>query len=263
MSTILDDIIAATRARVRAARKKISVQDFSNFAAYHAETRSFSDALTSGPVNIIAELKRVSPSVGSIQTGAEPGEIASKYEAGGAAAISVLTEPEYFGGSLEDMEAVREHVTLPILRKDFIVDEYQIHEARARGADAILLIVRTLDKQQLAELHDVATSIGLDVLVELYEQEELDSVDTSHVRIVGANNRDLSTMTVDIGRSIQILEKLPSPIIKVSESGISNAQQMQVLVKNGIRAALIGESLMRHPDPGALLKELCGIEDDG
>lgn len=256
MSSILDDIVSATRERVAKAAINIPVAELKSRQGFERPMRSLAAALSNGPMNVIAEIKSASPSAGEIRPGAKPSEIATGYEDAGASAISVLTEPQWFGGSLENLETVSSSVSIPVLRKDFIIDEYQVYEARAFGADAILLIVRILDRDELADLHALATSLGLEVLVELYDIDELDRVDIDTMKIVGANNRNLSTMTVDINHSISILAELPETTIRVSESGIENHDDLSILVDNRIHAALIGESLMRSADPSEALRAL-------
>jgi indole-3-glycerol phosphate synthase len=210
-------------------------------------------------MNVIAEVKKASPSGGNLDSGTEPSVVAQTYRRAGAAAISVLTEPHYFAGSLSDLQQVHQAVDVPVLRKDFIVDEYQIYEAKAYGADAILLIARVLDASLISDLFDVALDLDLDVLIELYDESEIAKLDLDRVKIVGANNRDLSTMTVDIKRSVKILGRLPDTVTKVSESGVKTLDELKTLIDNRIHAALIGESLMKAPNPGQYLKDLLSV----
>ena len=256
MTNILGNIVATTRTRVANSQRKFTVTDFESLPGYSGERRSLCRALSGSGINIISEIKKASPSAGLIHPDIDVTSVAGGYEAAGASAISVLTEPTYFGGSLDDLQHVSNAVSIPVLRKDFIVSEYQVHEAKAYGADAILLIVRILERQQIADLYDVAIELGMEVLVELYDREELDLVDTDSVSIVGANNRNLSTMTVDISHSISILKDVPHGIVKVSESGIESSRDLQMLEANGIHAALVGESLMRSKDPASALRVL-------
>jgi indole-3-glycerol phosphate synthase len=185
-----------------------------------------------------------------------PAEIAKMYEVAGAAAISILTDEKYFHGSLSDLGAVREHTSLPLLRKDLILDEIQLFEAKAFGADAVLLIAAALDKHQLKDLHCAARGLGLETLVELYESREIDNIDFDQMKLIGINNRNLKTFTVDIQRSIQIASLLPSNITAVSESGIVSAVDLSSLRKGGIHSALIGGFLMKSDHPGKALRSL-------
>ncbi len=256
MSTILDDIVASTQDRLAASKNHISILDLQSLPLFARTPTSLCAALQKDEMNIIAEVKRASPSAGSIDQLASVATISIAYEKAGAAAVSVLTEPHFFGGSLKDLTEVRQRIDLPVLRKDFIIDAYQIVEAKAHGADAVLLIARILSANQLHDLHQVADELGLDVLVELYDKNEVDRLDLDQVKIVGANNRDLSTMTVDIHRSVEILSELPAHIARVSESGIDCRAQIETLINSDIHAALIGESLMRSADSGAFLNQL-------
>jgi indole-3-glycerol phosphate synthase len=207
-------------------------------------------------VNVIAECKRRSPSRGVLRAGYDPAAIAAGYAAGGAAAISVLTEPTFFDGALEHLEAVRAVVDVPLLRKDFIVTEYQLLEARAAGADAVLLIVAALDVARLSELHGLAAALELDVLVEVHDGAELDRALSIGARIIGVNNRNLRTLEVDVHASETLGARMPTDVIGVSESGLSTSDDLQRLRALGYRAFLIGERFMTADDPGLALREL-------
>jgi indole-3-glycerol phosphate synthase len=209
----------------------------------------FRDALAGPGISVIAEFKRRSPSAGKLRE-SEPdiAEILSAYERGGARALSVLTEGPNFEGSLADIRAAREACALPILRKDFIVDPYQLHEACLAGADAVLLIVAALEDAQLASLHELAQALGLDVLVEVHDSEELDRAKRVGARLIGVNNRDLRDFSVDVARTGRLLGEMPAGALVVSESGISAPQQLRELEQQGVAAVLVGESLMRAPD---------------
>lgn len=208
-------------------------------------------------VAIIAEFKRASPSLGMIRGDANAAEMAALYETGGARAISVLTEPQYFKGSLEDLRAIRASTSLPILRKDFIVDEFQIEEAAAAGADAILLIVAALTDAELLRFRILAEDeLGLDALVEVHHAEEMKRAATSGAKLIGVNNRDLRTFTTSLETSVQLAVLAPADATLVSESGISSAADIERLRRCGYRGFLIGESLMRAADPVALLESL-------
>jgi indole-3-glycerol phosphate synthase len=237
---ILDEILANKRQEVAARRT----------------TRGFASALRQPGVSVIAEFKRRSPSGGDIRPGASPEEVAREYMQGGAAALSVLTDAKYFGGSDADLIAARSSCTLPALRKDFVVDEYQIYEARALGADAVLLIVRALTDQELHSLLDLSDKLGLDALVETHSAEEVQRALDAGARIVGVNNRDLDTLKTDVSLASRLRPLVPPEIAFVAESGISAPEQIAVLADAGVDAVLIGESLLRAPDPGARLREL-------
>jgi indole-3-glycerol phosphate synthase len=207
-------------------------------------------------INVIAECKRRSPSRGVLKAGYDPVSIASGYERAGAAAISVLTEPTFFDGSLEHLAAVRRTTTLPILRKDFIVDRYQILEARAAGADAILLIAAALSPAALKQLHHAATELGLDVLVEIHDSGELRSALDAGASIIGVNNRNLRTLAVDTEVSREAVDLIPGEIVAVAESGLRTGDDLTRLKAAGYDAFLIGERLMAADDPGRALGEL-------
>lgn len=216
-------------------------------------------------VNVIAECKRRSPSKGVLRAAYDPVAIARAYAAAGAAAISVLTEPTFFDGALEHLAAVRGAVDVPLLRKDFVVSEYQLLEARAAGADAVLLIVAALAQARLAALHARATALGLDVLVEVHDAAELDRALAIGARIVGVNNRNLRTLEVDVASSEALIQRMPADVVAVSESGLRTAADLQRLRALGYRAFLVGERFMTARDPGAeltgLLERACDTTD--
>jgi len=209
-------------------------------------------------VNVIAECKRRSPSRGVLAADYDPVSIARKYEAGGAAAISVLTEPTFFDGALAHLTAVREAVALPVLRKDFIVDDYQLLEARAAGADAVLLIVAALAQSELVRLQARAWELGLAALVEVHDDEELLRAVDSGARVVGVNNRNLRTLVVDVGASDRLAALMPAGVVGVSESGLQTRSDLERLAAAGYRAFLIGERFMTDPDPARAIAELIG-----
>jgi len=212
--------------------------------------------MTDDRVNVIAECKRRSPSKGVLRPSYDPAAIARGYEAGGAAAISVLTEPTFFDGSLAHLEAVRAAVNVPLLRKDFVVAEYQLLEARASGADAVLLIVAALERADLDRLGKRAAAIGLDVLVEVHTADELDRALDAGARIIGVNNRNLRTLEVDVHASEALVDRIPPDVVAVSESGLRTADDLIRLRRLGYRAFLIGERFMAAEDPGAALQGL-------
>jgi indole-3-glycerol phosphate synthase len=209
-------------------------------------------------VRLLAEVKRRSPSAGEIRPGADPAEIAREYEAAGAAALSILTDREHFGGSLEALRAVRAAVGLPLLRKDFVIASEQVWEARAAGADAVLLIVRILAQEKLAELHELASGLGMDVLVEVHTEAELERALGIGALLVGVNNRDLSTFTTDLELSLRLAEAVPPAATLVAESGIRTAADVERLGGAGVDAVLVGESLMRQPDVRAAAAAIVG-----
>src|SRR6202035_5634109 len=205
----------------------------------------FHEALASPGIGVIAEFKRRSPSAGSLSAGvAGVAEIVSAYERGGAVALSVLTEGPNFGGSLEDVGVARGACGLPILRKDFVVDLYQLYEALLAGADAVLLIVAALDQRELASLHELATELGLDALVEVHDRDELERAARIGARLIGINNRDLRDFTVDVSRTSRLLADVPQGATIVSESGIGTSEQLRELERQGVTAVLVGETLM-------------------
>jgi indole-3-glycerol phosphate synthase len=216
----------------------------------------FGTALARPGIGVIAEFKRRSPSAGRLREDADVGAIAAAYERGGASALSILTETPNFEGSLDDLRAARAACGLPILRKDFIVDPYQLHEARVAGADAVLLIVAALHRDELATLHDTAIELGLDVLVEVHDSDELACAASIGARLIGVNNRDLRDFTVDLDRTLRLLGEMPAAAIVVSESGIATPEQLCELEREGVAAVLVGETLMRAADPQRALASL-------
>ncbi|MGH9345736.1 MAG: indole-3-glycerol phosphate synthase TrpC [Vicinamibacterales bacterium] len=221
--------------------------------------RAFEAALgRPGRVNVIAECKRRSPSKGVLSAAYDPAATASAYERGGAVAISVVTEPTFFDGTLEHLAAVSRAVTLPILRKDFIVDEYQLHEARAHGADAVLLIVAALAQADLAALHRRASGLGLATLVEVHEDEEVHRAVDAGARLIGVNNRNLRTLAVDVEASHRLARIIPRDVVAVSESGLRSRDDLERLRGEGYRAFLIGERFMIDADPAGAIGELVG-----
>ena len=208
---------------------------------------------------MIAEHKRRSPSAGEIRQGSTVPEIVSAYERGGAAALSILTEGPHFDGSLADLRAAQDSCRLPILRKDFMVDVYQVYESAAWGADAILLIAAALDDEEMSLLHREALDLDLDVVVEVHDEEELTrALEVLDADVIGINNRDLTDFSVDVERTYQLLTDVPAGKTVVSESGFRTREQLEELERVGVDAVLIGESLMRAPDPEAALRELTG-----
>ncbi len=254
---ILSEIAAHKRAEIQHRKARISAAELHRSVLSGRVTLRISTALRERRrFGIIAEIKKSSPTAGVFKNPYTPSELASMYEQSGAAAISVLTDEKYFSGTLEDLSAVREHTTLPLLRKDFIIDEYQLLEARSRGADAVLLIAAILDRHQIRDLQQAATALGLETLVELYDTKEIDIIDFEVTSLIGINNRDLKTFSVDLKRSVLIASLLPRNVHIVSESGIRTGQDLVLLVQNGIRSALVGECLMRSDHPGQTLRRM-------
>jgi indole-3-glycerol phosphate synthase len=262
--TVLERIISETRATLERRKRSVPLQALEAQAGSAGEPSAtgapgrFHEALAGPGIDVIAEFKRRSPSAGPLRERAGVGDIAGAYERGGASALSVLTEGPNFDGSLDDLRAARASCGLPILRKDFIVDPYQLYEARAAGADAVLLIVAALDQETLSELHQLAGRLGLDVLVEVHDPDELERAKSVGARLIGVNNRDLRDFTVDVRRTSQLLGAMPVGAVVVSESGISTSEQLKGLEREGVAAVLVGETLMRAPDPQGALANLLG-----
>ena len=259
MSNVLERIVDVTRDEVRRRRKETPLADLESRLGPHREGRPFAEALVRPGVSVIAEHKRRSPSAGEIRAGATVTDIAQAYERGGAAALSVLTEGPHFGGTLADLEEARGAVELPILRKDFMVDAYQVYEAAVAGADAILLIVAALEPKELVSLYNEALGVDLDVLVEVHDEEELETaLEAIDMDVIGINNRSLVDFTVDVERTYELLSDVPAGKTVVSESGFHTREQIEELERVGVDAVLIGETLMRAPDPEIALRDLCG-----
>lgn len=260
--SILDDIIANKRDEV-AHRKLLQPMSKVLRGMERANpARDFRAALSDparpGP-RVIAEIKRRSPSKGELRPDLDPASIASTYERNGAAAISVLADNRFFGGSLADLAAVSMWVSLPVLCKEFIVDPYQIYEARERGADAVLLLASVLNREQLREYRHVAASLGMAALVEVHNEAELYAALDSGAEIVGINNRDLHTFTVSLDTTRLLLPLIPAGITTVAESGIRNAADRDVMERLGVDALLVGEGLLISPDLAAATREICGL----
>jgi indole-3-glycerol phosphate synthase len=256
MSTILDRIVEQTIEDLAKRRKKVSMTDFNGFELFEADRRDFVAPLMTDGISVIAEVKKASPSKGVIRDDFDPVDIALRYEDAGASCLSVLTDEPFFQGSLEYLKAIRQRVELPLLRKDFIIDPYQIAEARAHGADAFLLIMAVLSDAQLDELLHAGIEYGIPALVECYDQDEVNRMPWDRIKLFGVNNRDLRTFETNVHRGTELLQSSPEGIVRISESGLSSASDLSMLVRNGIHAALIGESFMREKDPGIALKKM-------
>jgi len=262
-STVLDRILAETRAELERRKRDPAGAAIGEGAAIgqaplreRPDRRPFRDALAAPGIGVIAEFKRRSPSAGTLHESPQLGEIVSAYAAGGAVAISVLTEGPNFGGELADLQAARAACPLPLLRKDFIVDPFQLREARAAGADAVLLIVAALSAPELVRLYAGARELDLDVLVEVHDERELATALAAGAEIVGVNNRDLRDFSVDVTRTERLMDAMPEGVLVVSESGIATPQQLERLQQRGLDAVLVGEALMRADDPAAALRAL-------
>ncbi len=253
---ILDDIVRDKRADLPARMQQNPIAALEARPLFQEQRRGFAAALQAAPRAIIAEIKKASPSKGVIRADFDPVAIGRRYAQCGAVAISVLTEERYFLGSLDYLAAVRAATDLPLLRKDFLFDPYQIYEARAYGADAILLIVAMLDDQQLVALQKQARELGLDVLVEVHDESEMQRALKAHATLIGINNRDLRTFHTTLETSERLARDVPSGALVVAESGIESIADIDRLERALVHCFLIGESLMRCADPGAKLKQL-------
>jgi indole-3-glycerol phosphate synthase len=261
VSPRLDDLVVATREAVAARKRARPQAELEGQVELGREGRPFAEALARPGTSVIAEHKRRSPSAGTIREGASCAEIVRAYERGGAAALSILTEEAHFGGSLDDLREARASCDLPILRKDFTIDPYQLYEAKTAGADAVLLVVGSLDDDELWDLWSLAQAIDLDAIVEIHDEEELERALAIDCDVIGINNRDLESFTVDIQRTFDLLADVPAGKVVVSESGIHDREQIDELEQVGIDAVLIGEVLMRAPDPEAAVRELTRSEE--
>ena len=257
MSTSLGNLLQATRDRLEQVKRERPL-DVLEPLADAAEPRPFSEALARPGTSLVAEYKRRSPSAGAIREGAEIAETVSAYARGGAAAVSVLTEAEHFGGELSDLERARAAVDVPVLRKDFTVDRYQLYEAKAAGADAVLLVVATLEPAALEALYDEARALDLDALVEVHSDEELATALELDADVIGVNNRDLRDFSVDLRRTLDLLPDVPVGKTVVSESGIVSREDVEELEGVGVDAVLVGEAVMRAEDPEAAVRALAG-----
>ena len=253
--SFLDDILSAKRAEIAAARNLKPQAELERLAAKREDFRGFAESLARPGVRVIAEIKRASPSLGDIRPDLHPGDLALAYQNGGAAAISVLTEPAFFKGTAKDLKRARDVVELPVLRKDFILDPYQVYETAAMGADAMLLVVRILDDEQLLSLLALAHGVGLETLVEIHDETDARRIAGLDVPVVGVNNRDLARFHTDPARAARIAALLPRGSAVVAASGIRDASDVQKSLASGIRRFLVGEALVKAPDPTALLRQ--------
>ena len=254
--TVLDDILEGVREDVASRREEVSLDELRDAAAAAPAPLDAYALLRAPGVGVIAEVKRASPSKGQLAEIADPAGLAREYAAGGARAVSVLTEGRWFGGSLADLSAIRAAVTCPLLRKDFIVSSYQVHEARAHGADIVLLIVAALDQNTLMGLLERVESLGMTALVEVHTEEEADRALAAGARVIGVNARDLATLDVDPGVFERIAPGLPNTIVKIAESGVRGPHDLIRYAAAGADAVLVGEGLVTHKSPREAVAEL-------
>ena len=261
MKDILQEIIENKKEEI-ARRKEVFSIDLleSNCEEFDRKSFSMSNSIRESQSGIISEFKRRSPSKGWINEKADLLQITKDYQLNGASALSILTDNKYFGGKLEDIKAVRDSIDIPILRKEFIIDEYQLFQAKLIGADAVLLIAAALDKKRFIELSDMAHQLGMEVLLEIHSEKEMEYIDDK-VEMIGVNNRNLGTFVTDVKNSVAMVEKLPKDRVLISESGISSPSTIKMLKEKGFNGFLIGECLMREENPGdafaKFIKELC------
>jgi indole-3-glycerol phosphate synthase len=257
----LDELVEATRGRLADRKRRRSLAELERALPVEGLDRPFAEALSRPGTSVIAEYKRRSPSAGEIRSGASVEELVSAYERGGAVAVSVLTEEDHFGGSLDDLAAARAVTDLPILRKDFTVDPYQLYEAKVYGADAVLLVVGALSDASLGSLYGIARQLELDAIVEVHDEEELARALEVDADVIGINNRDLGDFSVDLGVTFELLTDVPAGKTVVSESGIHTRADVEELERVGVDAVLVGEALMRAPDPEAACRDLAREEE--
>ncbi len=257
---ILDDILANKRKEVQVLADKFSGEDPRKLVAALPKPRDFKAALRKGKFSLIAEIKRASPSAGVIREEINLLSLAKSYEECGAAALSVLTDGNYFHGKLEDLKAAKESTTIPVLRKDFIIGPLQVYEARMAGADAVLLIVRILEQKMLADLIALAEELGMQALVEIHNASEAERVLGTKAQIIGINNRDLDTLEIDLNNTIKIINAYPKlrERILISESGIQTRADVDLLKKAGVDGILVGETLLKSKNVSAKIQELIG-----
>ena len=261
MALRLDELVQATRERLEERRRKRPIAEVERQAASMGEGRPFSEALSRPGTSVIAEYQRQSPSGGSQRDDAKVAEVVRAYERGGAIALSIPTERDHFGGSLEDLREARRASDLPILRKEVTLDPYQLYEAKAAGADAVLLVVGALRPEALMTLYGEARRLDLDALVEIHDEEELEAALDLDVDVLAINNRDLEDFTVDISRTFELLTDVPAGKTVVSESRIVYREQVEELERVGVDAVLVGETIMHAPDREAAVRELTRAEE--
>ncbi len=254
--TILDSILEDKHREVAESKRKIGRERIEGVARDAVPPRLFKQSLQQVPFALIAEIKKTSPSRGTLVPDFDHKKLATEFQTGGASALSILTDTNYFGGDVSFIREVKDIADLPVLRKDFIIDEYQVYESRAIGADAILLIVRALTQSELEQFYDLAMSLGMGVLVETHSKKEIEAANSVGAEIIGINNRDLATFQVSITTSVDLVPYVNKRAIAVSESGISSREDMVALQNAGFRAALVGEGLVTRRDRTAAVREL-------
>ena len=263
MTTVLEAIVDGVRLDLADRKAQLPQSRVAALAEQAPPALDAAAILRSRPFSVIAEVKRASPSKGDLAPIADPASLARSYEQGGAAVISVLTERRRFGGSLADLDQVRAAVTVPVLRKDFMVEDYQVLEARAHGADIVLLIVASLDDARLRGLHELARGLGMTVLVEVHDESELDRALSLSPEVVGINARNLKTLEVDLATCHALLPLVPGGVVAIAESGISQASEVAELATRGAHAVLVGEALVRGADPAARVREWTAAGEEG
>lgn len=262
MTNILEQIVATKRSEIAESRRRMPLEELEAQAADAPPTRDFRAALVGpGPIRLIAEVKKASPSAGVIRNDFDPVAIARIYQAHGASCVSVLTDVRYFQGHLSYLARVRASIVIPVLRKDFLIDEYQVVEARMAGADAVLLIAEILDDRSLNTLLDRTRSLGMSALVEIHDEANLPRVLAAGADLVGINNRDLTRFTVDLDLALKLRDQIPDNIVVVAESGIKTRNDVLKLEEARVDAILVGETLMRAPDIGRAALDLLGINE--
>lgn len=261
MANVLVRIIEQKRLDIANARSRRSLDELKSLVASAPKPRSFFGALQAKhPMGLIAEIKKASPSAGLIRADFDPVQIAQIYEDNGAACISVLTDEHFFQGHLSFLEQVRAAVSIPVLRKDFIIDPYQVWEARASGADCILLIAECLDDESLRSLYQLSAELGMQSLVEVYDPENVERVLNLHPPMIGVNNRDLRSFVTDLQHTVRLRQTIPGDVLVIGESGIHSNADVQMLQAAGVHGILVGESLMRSPDIAARVRDLLGAK---
>lgn len=255
---MLEPIVASTRGSLAQREGLLGLSQVESLAVRAGPARGFKQALLQSGMSLIAEVKRASPSKGPLNLDLDVAAQADAYARGGAAAISVLTEPRFFKGSFQDLETARRTVTVPVLCKDFILSAYQVFEARMHGADAVLLIAAVLAEPDLRSLRELAERLGMDALVEIHDREEAQAALAAGASLIGINNRDLTDFTVDICTSLKLRPLLPASVVVVSESGIGSRGAVELLEQAGVNAVLVGESLVKSGDPAGAVRKLLG-----
>lgn len=262
--SILDEIVATKHREIAVAKARLPLLELEDQVREAVPVRDFRAMLTGpGPIRLIAEVKKASPSAGVIRPDFDPITIARTYQGHGASCVSVLTDVNYFQGHLSYLARIRASIVIPLLRKDFLIDEYQVYEARLAGADAILLIAEILDDHQLRGLRECAQALGMAALVEFHDPANLSRVLESGADLVGVNNRDLHKFATDLEQTLRLRDRIPPEVVLVSESGIRNRADVERLERAGVSAILVGETLMRAPDIGLAVEELLGLLEDG